>query len=154
MSQPRYAQAIALAARAHIDQFRWGGQPFVTHCIRVAEAVAHLGESYAIVGVLHDVLEDCADASVDSVGIYVAGSLVLPLRPVELDALVALTRLDGMPYLAYIDQLLASSNGIAVAVKTADLEDNLPGFDALSLGYRERAEALHLLRHARGAFMP
>jgi GTP pyrophosphokinase len=53
-------QALTLAAEAHSGQTRASGEPYLTHCLAVAEIVAHLkldAESVAA-ALLHDVVED------------------------------------------------------------------------------------------------
>jgi len=58
---PRFNEALALAARAHLGQRRKGsGIPYVTHPVAVAALVARHGgdEDQQIAALLHDVLED------------------------------------------------------------------------------------------------
>jgi (p)ppGpp synthase/HD superfamily hydrolase len=58
----RYDAALALAARAHRDQVRKGTDlPYIAHVVHVSVILIRhgFGESLAIAGLLHDVVEDC-----------------------------------------------------------------------------------------------
>src|SRR5688572_26376711 len=57
-------RAIEIAVEAHKGQLDKAGQPYILHPLTVMFAVIHLGEKYAIVAVLHDVVED-TDWSLD-----------------------------------------------------------------------------------------
>ena len=50
-------RAIAIAAEAHAGQFDKGGNPYILHPMRVMLSLRT--EEEQIVGVLHDVCEDC-----------------------------------------------------------------------------------------------
>lgn len=50
--------AIQIATKAHEGQTDKAGLPYITHPTRVMEQVKHLGADYAIVAILHDVVED------------------------------------------------------------------------------------------------
>jgi len=118
----RVLRAKEIATAAHNGQKDKGGNDYIDHPRRVAEAVAHLGEDYEIVGWLHDVVEDTpitldeirrefgdviADA-VDSVTRRERESLHIQQREV---------------YTEYI--LRAKKNEIGKQVKIADLLDNM-----------------------------
>ena len=54
-------KAIHLAERAHIDLKRKSGEPFISHPIRIANALVSLGvedEDTIVIAILHDILED------------------------------------------------------------------------------------------------
>lgn len=51
-------RAIEIAVEAHSGQVDKGGQPYILHPLWVMNRVMHLGEEYAVVAVLHDVVED------------------------------------------------------------------------------------------------
>ena len=54
-------KAINLAETAHSTALRKSGEPFVSHPIRIANALVSLGvedEKILIVAILHDILED------------------------------------------------------------------------------------------------
>lgn len=54
-------KAIHIAERAHIDLKRKSGEPFISHPIRIANALVSLGvedEKTLTIAILHDILED------------------------------------------------------------------------------------------------
>ena len=55
--------AYEFAKDKHEGQFRKSGQPYVTHCIQVADTLAQMpcGPSTIAAGFLHDTVEDCCD---------------------------------------------------------------------------------------------
>ncbi len=54
--------AVELAEQAHRDQRRRSGEPYLSHCLAVAEIVHHLNLDHEAIAaaILHDVVEDCA----------------------------------------------------------------------------------------------
>ena len=106
-------QAIALAAQAHAGQVDKAGAPYILHCLRVMLAVE--GRDERIVAVLHDIIEDTA----------VTASYLRSMGFSEtvIEAVVALTRLDGESYEAFIGRV--HLNSLARTVKMADLRDNM-----------------------------
>lgn len=93
--------AIALAVAAHRRQTSRSGELAIMHPLRVMSLVAHLGDDYAIVAVLHDSLEQTAltEAFLRQVGCPRA----------ELRSIVTLTRLPDEPYLEAIERAAASN---------------------------------------------
>ncbi len=57
--------AYEFAKDKHEGQFRKSGQPYVTHCIQVADTLAQMpcGPSTIAAGFLHDTVEDCCDVT-------------------------------------------------------------------------------------------
>ncbi|MCR5348914.1 MAG: GTP pyrophosphokinase, partial [Bacilli bacterium] len=108
-------KAMRLCLKAHEGQVDKGGFPYVFHPIHVAESVT--GESCCVVGLLHDVVEDCPDYPLDKV-VEIVG-----LNEEEKVALNLLTHKEGVPYEEYCKAL--SGNRIARKVKIADLRHNL-----------------------------
>ena len=115
--------ARRVAEQAHAGQTRRNGEPYINHAIRVSEAAAKHSEDAAIVGMLHDVIED-SDTTFEE------------LEKAGFDhticwALSLCTHADTESYLEYILEIKKYSNcragQIAMAVKLADLEDNLNG---------------------------
>ena len=109
-------KAIGIAVEAHRGQLEKNGQPFVQHPMRVMFRCGT--EDEKIVGVLHDVVEDCKGwtfARLRRRG--------FPKR--ILDALDCVTKRKGEvgDYDAFIAR--TASNPIARRVKLADLEDNM-----------------------------
>jgi (p)ppGpp synthase/HD superfamily hydrolase len=122
--------AIRIAVDAHGEDVDLSGAPYILHPLRVMEAVHHLGESYMIVAVLHDVIEDThlklrywLDA-----GGYIEGKHGIVLGQLAVDEAVALDAISRRPhpeetYREYLDRV--EPNMIARMVKVADLRDNL-----------------------------
>ena len=73
--------------------------------------------SCAIVGVLHDVLEDTDITEQELLRRF-------PMKIDEIEALELLTRKDGISYDDYITSIIESGNKIAMAVKLDDLMHN------------------------------
>lgn len=104
--------AIALAVTVHSGQVDKGGEPYILHPLRVMLA-CKTGDQ-RIAAVLHDSVED--------------GGLELSLirhrfGPDVATAVDHLSRRDGETYPEFIDR--CGANGIARAVKLADLADNM-----------------------------
>ncbi len=107
--------AIALATAAHAGQLDKGsGAPYITHCLRVMEAVAPFGRDYQIAAVLHDVLEDTAVTAEDLLARGCPRHVV--------DAVRAVTKRPGEEYSDLIRR--AASHPIGRIVKLADNLDN------------------------------
>jgi hypothetical protein len=106
-------RAIAIAAEAHAGQIDKAGQPYVLHPLRVMLRLATAEER--VVGVLHDVVEDCRDWTIER--LQAEGFSEAVLRAVE-----AVTSREGEPYEDFIAR--AADDPIGRRVKFADLEDN------------------------------
>jgi (p)ppGpp synthase/HD superfamily hydrolase len=107
-------KAIGIAVEAHRGQRDMSGQPYVLHPLRVMFGCATAEEK--IVGVLHDVVEDCE-------GWTFAKLCRCGFPKHILHALNCVTKRKGEDYDTFIAR--AASNAIARRVKLADLEDNL-----------------------------
>ena len=107
-------KCVDFARKAHAGQKDKGGHDYIEHPLRLMDAVTSPEEK--IVAILHDVLEDTC---------YTAGDLkkLLGISDEIVDALKLLTRKRGENYMEYIRKL--SDNPLAVAVKLADLKDNM-----------------------------
>ena len=116
--------ARRIAEQAHMLQTRKNGEPYINHAIRVSEAAAKHSEDAAIVGMLHDVIEDSDQFSFEDLRMAGFSEAVLL-------ALSLCTHDDTETYLAYIVGIKTYSSDyvgdIALTVKLADLEDNLNG---------------------------
>ena len=106
-------RAIAIAAEAHAGQVDKGGAPYILHPLRVMMATTD--PEQRIVGVLHDVLEDCPEWTPSR--LRVAG-----FSEEIVAALVALTKQAGEVYPDFIERV--KLNPLARRVKLADLDDN------------------------------
>ena len=106
--------AIGIAAEAHTGQRDKSGAPYIFHPLRVMMSLP--SDAERIVGVLHDVLEDCPDWPLDRLRIAIPD-------PAIIEALEAVTRRPGEDYMDFCRR--AGANRIGRAVKIADLRDNL-----------------------------
>lgn len=107
--------AIGLASAQHRLQRDKRGQPYILHPIRVMLAVERHGYAVQAVAVMHDLVEDT------EVTLETLRDMGFPAYVVM--AVDALTKRKGESHYTYITRV--SENRIAVAVKLADLHDNL-----------------------------
>lgn len=107
-------RAIEIAAKAHAGQLDKAGEPYILHPLRVMLTVVG-GLHERMAAVLHDVVEDTA------VTIQQLEQEGFP--PVVLEAVLALTKLDGEGRLAAAAR--AVRHPVARAVKIADVTDNM-----------------------------
>ena len=107
-------RAIQIAVEAHAGQRDKAGQPYVLHSLRVMFDLR--SEDERIVGVLHDVVEDCEGWSFDRLKSEGFSSTVL-------DALDSVTKRTGEDYMAFVQR--AGANPIGRSVKMADLQNNM-----------------------------
>ncbi len=118
--QRQLARAIAIAAEAHAGQTDKGGSPYVLHPLRVM--LRQRDDLSRIVGVLHDVVEDCPGWTFERLKAEGFSDEVL-------EALYLVTNtpgFDSKDVPAYIAKVMETAwNPIAKAVKLADIEDNL-----------------------------
>ena len=105
-------RARAIAESAHAGQVDKAGADYITHPLRVCDAV--IGEDAKIVAVLHDVVED-SDWTLE--GLREEG-----FSDAVVDAVDALTHRADEDYFDAIRR--ARDNDLARAVKLADLADN------------------------------
>lgn len=121
--------AYSIMKEAHKGQVRkFGedqGKPYVVHPIRVYEALKAgrgVDDSVLAAALLHDVLEDCPEFTVDTL-------LDMGVEKSIVETVKLLTRWesalepDGRDYLQYI--LRIKDDPAARAIKRADLEDNM-----------------------------
>lgn len=106
--------AIKVASEAHLLYSDKSGRPYILHPLYVMDKVIHLGDDYASVGILHDVVED-TDVTLSDLKLMGFSETVL-------DALSLLTHAKGTSYDSYIKAL--ATNEIATRVKLADLTHN------------------------------
>lgn len=118
----RLWSALILMRELHSGQTDKCGQPYWIHPFTVAMSKLMIpmdGEdiSTAIVGLLHDVLEDADITEQELLRRF-------PMKIDEIEALELLTRKDGVSYDDYITSIIESDNKIAVYVKLYDLMHN------------------------------
>ena len=114
-------KAIKLACEKHEGQFRWNGDPYVMHLLRVMLKMTTNDER--IVAVLHDSLEDTNLTEWD---LFEAGC---PDHLIA--AIVLLTHKKEDSYGKYVRKL--NQNVIAKTVKMEDISDNL---DLRNIGHQ------------------
>lgn len=107
--------ALTYAAVKHAGQIDKGHEPYLWHCLRVGASLLPDSKA-AILGILHDVIED-TDATLEEVARFVDNDAEL------LADLDALTRRADETYRDYLDRVLARPR--ALKVKIADIGDNL-----------------------------
>lgn len=112
-----FDKALYIASFVHGAQERRDGQAYMTHVLTVT--MAQDGTFHQIVGLLHDVLEDCGEDRFK----YYFNLIADTLGQKVLEAVVLLTKIQGEDYAEYIHGL--SGNEAAVRVKLADLKHNM-----------------------------
>lgn len=108
------------------DKRDLSGDPYLWHCLRVGQKASLMNRNLnfktgvtnqqcELVGILHDLLEDCPD--------WTEGALRTLFDKELVDAIVVLTKAKGEDYDDYIGRVV--ENPIARIVKIVDLEDNM-----------------------------
>lgn len=106
-------KAINIATEAHKNQTDRYGAPYLGHVFRVMNYGKTMDEK--ILGVLHDVVEDCSEWSFEKLSGEGFGNYI--------EALDCLTKRDGEKYSAFVAR--TEKNSLAIAVKLNDLRDNM-----------------------------
>jgi (p)ppGpp synthase/HD superfamily hydrolase len=97
------------------------GFPYMAHIDDIANRVAHHGEQYEIVGLLHDSIEDAHDNETRS---KIEELIKSSFEQDIVDAIYAMTKTSGEDYFEdYLPRL--KKNEIALKVKIADSSHNL-----------------------------
>jgi len=109
-------KAKRIAEIYHKGQVDKAGKPYMNHLRAVSDGVRDLGETYAIIGLLHDTLED-TDMTIEKLRTLFGDTIA--------DAVSLLTHDDKVPYLDYIRNLKKSGNPYAIEVKKSDLRNNM-----------------------------
>ena len=140
--------AHSFAIQAHAGQLDKGGQPYIRHLERVANAtIIRAGHARTIdridldqievvqAALLHDVLEDTPRTPTDLRAAGFSQSVV--------ETVMILTKpREPVSYVTRIGQIIASKNLSAILIKMSDNEDNLspdrtlPAGEALAARYR------------------
>lgn len=118
-----YRKARALAGLLHRGQVDKAGRPMFDHVRRVAERTEYYGE--ATVAFLHDIVEDtpCTIHDLERLGFSKSA----------VESVDALTRRKGEVYKDYLGRVRDDVDGVAVAVKLADLADHLEPVEGFEL---------------------
>jgi (p)ppGpp synthase/HD superfamily hydrolase len=140
-------KAIKIAVEAHTGQVDKGGNPYILHPLRVMLSLNSKEER--IVGVLHDVVEDCEgwtwerlkdQGCSDEIIAALQSVSKTPEEEAEYRALPEDKKLDH--YLEFIQR--AKANKIGRNVKEADIRDNL---DILRIGEITDRDVFRLNRY-------
>lgn len=107
-------KAMNLAFIAHMKQSDIGGYPYIHHLMHVAEQMDT--ENEVCVALLHDIIEDSSDVSIEDL-------IKMGFPDDVVTAIKLMTHTDGVSYEDYIKAL--SINELARKVKIADLRHNL-----------------------------
>lgn len=130
----RLTEAIALACRAHQGQLDLGGEPYIAHVLRVGLSLLPDVEA-AIVGVLHDAVED---------GDVQYPRLVAEFGESMANAVSFLTKWSkDDAYDFYIERV--ATHPLATRVKLADIADNLDP-RRLALAQKNGADVARLVK--------
>lgn len=113
-NQTQLALMIQIAADAHANQYDKGGHPYFLHPLAVMKILDTEDEELNCIAVGHDLVED---THITAAHLIVAG---FSARVVN--AIVALTKIEGETYEQYQEKVLANYD--AVRVKLADLTHN------------------------------
>lgn len=109
------SKAIKIASAAHHNQYDKGGKPYILHPLRLMNKVDQSDFELMSITILHDVIEDCEDMSIEDLRNEGMSERILT-------ALDLLTHKEEDSYQEYIEKI--SRNIDAIEVKMADLEDN------------------------------
>lgn len=105
-------KALEFATKKHEKQTRRGGEPYITHPIRVSQRVKF--PLHKVCALLHDTVED-TDTTLDEIEMFFTHRIR--------EIVDALTHRKGESYDEYIKRLLKEPD--AIAIKIADICDNL-----------------------------
>jgi (p)ppGpp synthase/HD superfamily hydrolase len=115
---PTFEDTIRFIKDAHAGQFDKGGVEYWKHPVSVMNLLGpDASMECKIVALLHDVIEDTSYTAEDLLGMGYPENVVASVK--------RLTKPKGMPYLDCILAIIASGDGMAMAVKRADNRDNL-----------------------------
>jgi hypothetical protein len=106
-------RAIVIATEGHSGVKDKGGEPYILHPLRLMLSLPSPEER--IVAVLHDVVEDCREWTLERLGAEGFSDRVIA-------ALDSVTKREGEDYSAFI--VRAAADPIGRRVKLADLRDN------------------------------
>lgn len=146
--------AIQIAAQAHAGATDKAGAPYILHPLRVM--LAQTSDTARIVGVLHDVVEDCPEWTFERLANEgFSNEVVDALRsvtkaPDDEDQADDSPEIKAARYFRFIRR--AGAHPIGRAVKLADLEDNLDKSRLSNLTTKDEAR-LKKYREARSLLL-
>jgi len=109
--------ALKIVIKSFEDKVDKSHKPYFYHLKRVSDKVPDYGLNHdlKIIGLLHDILEDCPEWNEKSLRVLFDDRIV--------DCVVKLTRHKNQTYDDYIEQVM--TDFWAMLVKKSDLEDNM-----------------------------
>jgi (p)ppGpp synthase/HD superfamily hydrolase len=125
--------AFEFAKRKHAGQL-YGDEQYINHVLRVFHRVDGLNQG--VVAMLHDTLED-TDTTFEELSDLFGSDIAYSVS--------ILTRQSGQRYIDYIKSIKRSGDLVAIAVKIADLQENLSQPEKQTLKNRYR-KALRILK--------
>lgn len=132
-------EVIEYASKMHEGQYDRDNKPYILHPL----SVGMMGENYneKVVGILHDVMEDC-NVSVDDLRL-------IGVSEECLDALVLLThKKSEMGYFEYVQRVIESHNLLALKVKHNDLVHNFRRGKKYPDLQKKHGKALQMIENA------
>ncbi|HTG55462.1 MAG TPA: hypothetical protein VL943_04295, partial [Niabella sp.] len=111
--QSMLQKAINIATHEFRDKVDKQGMPYILHLFRVMFKVAKHGQEFMQIALLHDLLEDCPDWTMDRL-------ISEGFSPIVVVTISRLTHVGGIDYQKYIESIY--ENPVATIVKGADLE--------------------------------
>ena len=121
MNETLITKATKIALKVHENQVDKKNYPYMSHVLDVASRVSHLGESFEIVGLLHDAIEDSES---DELMNEILEEINTCFDEEVMGAIQAMTKSPGEDYFQeYLPRL--KENKIALQVKIADSSHNL-----------------------------
>lgn len=109
------SRAISIVAQAFEGRVDKGGHPYFLHCMRVMNAVKHLGEDVMCIAIMHDLVEDCEEWTIERLVHEKFNQRVIY-------GVICMTHKKEDSYDAYIKNIALNED--ARQVKMADLRDN------------------------------
>lgn len=113
-NQTKLACMIQIAADAHANQYDKGGYPYILHPLAVMKILDSEDEELNCVATGHDLIEDTHITAAHLIAAGFSARVV--------NAIVALTKIEGETYEQYQEKVLANYD--AVRVRIADLTHN------------------------------
>uniref|UniRef100_UPI0040478D0E hypothetical protein n=1 Tax=Flavobacterium sp. TaxID=239 RepID=UPI0040478D0E len=138
------SKAKQIASRIHKDQVDKKNYPYMAHISDVASRVSHLGESYEIVGLLHDAIEDAYPKEFQE---KVIADIKASFSNEIFQSIAAMTKRPDEDYFeGYLARV--KNDMIALQVKIADASHNLSKahlIEDLKLQQKLRAKYIKVL---------
>jgi len=126
-------RAYLMAEKAHAEQYRSSGHPYIEHCIQVAFTLAelHMDSATITAGMIHDVVED-TDVSLETVRAEFGDEVADLVDGVTKIGQQEYVRRDEAQAETFRKMILASARDLRVIlVKLADRLHNMRTLDAL-----------------------